>query len=380
MTPSTEPDQDSGVVDQGPLGPAWRERMHTLQEQALGAGSSLVSCPAPLDAGGLGRHLREILDAQARAGVQSSSLSWDENLPAPGAAGRLRRTALAPLGRVSRAWRMWARSVEFDERAARGLRRSERLLAFNGTAGAQFARARREWGSTLSLIAANSHFSSLLEKHELAHRQYPVERPWVTHLLARNLREYALAERIVVSSGYVRDSFLERGFDESALDYFPLTPHPRFQPPADAPGSPTFDIVYLGSLTVHKGVPLLLDALRLLPAEDIRLVLIGGWGTRGMRRHIEQALARDTRVSVAPGDPLERLQRASLCVHPAYEDGFAYAPAEALACGVPVIVSEDTGMRDLVRPGRDGVVVPTGSREALAEAIDAAYRGELLHA
>jgi glycosyltransferase involved in cell wall biosynthesis len=379
MTRSTEPGKDRSVLDPRPLGPAWREQMHGLQEQALGEGSAIVSCPALVDAGGLGRHMREILDAQARAGIESHPLCWDENLPAPSLPGALRRTAMAPLGRVSRAWRMWARSVEFDERATRALRRSERLLAFNGTAGAQFTRAREEWGTSLALIAANSHFSSLIGKHELAHRQYPVERPWVTHLLARNLREYAAAERIVVSSDYVRDSFLERGFDESRIDYFPLTPHPRFQPPASAALSPTFDIVYLGSLTVHKGVPLLLDALRLVEAKDIRLVLIGGWGTRGMRRHVEQAMALDSRVSVAPGDPLGRLQGASLCVHAAYEDGFAYAPAEALACGVPLIVSEDTGMKDLMRTGTDGVVVQTGSRDALAEAIDAAHRGELLH-
>ncbi len=67
-------------------------------------------------------------------------------------------------------------------------------------------------------------------------------------------------------------------------------------------------------------------------------------------------------------------------MHPAYEDGFAYAPAEALAAGVPVLVSEDTGMKDLIERGRDGEVLPTGDLDALTEAIDAAYRGELLAA
>ena len=64
-------------------------------------------------------------------------------------------------------------------------------------------------------------------------------------------------------------------------------------------------------------------------------------------------------------------------MHPAFEDGFAYAPAEALACGVPVIVSEDTGMKDLIDSPRAGLVIPTGDLDALASAIEAAYRGEL---
>jgi len=97
-----------------------------------------------------------------------------------------------------------------------------------------------------------------------------------------------------------------------------------------------------------------------------------------MRRFLESASAADPRVTVRPGDPLPHLRAARLCVHPAYEDGFAYAPAEALACGVPVIVSEDTGMKELIRAERDGLVLPTGDLVALTETIEACYRGELL--
>lgn len=96
-----------------------------------------------------------------------------------------------------------------------------------------------------------------------------------------------------------------------------------------------------------------------------------------MRRFVEDACAADRRITAGPGDPLCHLRTAALCVHPAYEDGFAYAPAEALACGVPVIVSEDTGMKDLIDSPRAGLVLPTGDIAALTEAIDAAYRAEI---
>jgi len=77
----------------------------------------------------------------------------------------------------------------------------------------------------------------------------------------------------------------------------------------------------------------------------------------------------DERITVGPGDPLPLLQRADVFVHPTYEDGFGYAPMEALACGVPVIVTEDTGMKEHVQEGENGYVVPTGSVEATAEAL-----------
>jgi glycosyltransferase involved in cell wall biosynthesis len=110
----------------------------------------------------------------------------------------------------------------------------------------------------------------------------------------------------------------------------------------------------------------------------MRLILLGGWGSRGMRRFVQRACARDARIAVRRGDPFAALPAARLSVHPSYEDGFGYAPAEALACGVPVLVSEDTGMKELIEPGRTGAIFPTDDLNALAEAIDAAYRGGLV--
>src|SRR5262249_38877497 len=152
---------------------------------------------------------------------------------------------------------------------------------------------------------------------------------------------------ILYATEYIRDSFLAAGVAAEKLVRFPLTPDPRFAPAPVAARS-TFDVVYVGSLTVHKGVPLLIDAFRALAHDDLRLVLVGGWGTRGMRRFVQSACAADSRITVTRGDPLAHLHGAGLYVHAAYEDGFAYAAAEALATGVPMIVSEDTGMKELL--------------------------------
>jgi glycosyltransferase involved in cell wall biosynthesis len=256
----------------------------------------------------------------------------------------------------------------------------EHLIAFNGTALAQFSAAGAERFKTL--VAANSHFEQVVRRHRLALGQYPLESASPERLLARNLAEYQLADRILYASDYIRDSFLHAGIAAEKLVRFPLTADPRFlaqttaEEPVARPGSPirertTFDVVYVGSLTVHKGVPLLIDAVRSLPHQDLRLVLVGGWGSRGMRQFVEQACAEDSRITVTRGDPLPHLRAASLYVHAAYEDGFAYAAAEALAAGVPMAVSEDTGMKELL--GQDAVVFPTGDLDALREAIEHAH-------
>jgi len=384
MAGSTEGRAGGGHQLQSIAGPDWRARAALVQQAAMPSGRVLLTCSAPLGGGGLGRHMQEILDALDRNGQPCDYLCEARRGAAPADPERelqVRRiAALRPLTRLSPSWRLWAASYAFDRAAARRLPATEHLIAFNGTAVRQFRLARRTGVSSLALVSATAHMRLVVAQHRRAHRQYPIERPWSARLLRRNLAEYAQADRIYVSSQYVRHSFLDAGVPEETLVHFPLTPAPRFRASGIEAPSSTFDVVYVGGLTVDKGVPLLLDAFARLDHEDIRLVLVGGWKTRGMRRRVQEACARDARISVSPGDPLARLQRASLYVHPTYTDGFGYAPAEAMACGVPVLVTADTGMQDLVEDGHNGQVLPTGDLGALADAIDAAYRGELFAA
>src|SRR5262249_32477458 len=51
---------------------------------------------------------------------------------------------------------------------------------------------------------------------------------------------------------------------------------------------------------------------------------------------------------------------------PSRNDSYAMVVPEALACGVPVLVSDMVGAKTLVTPGRDGWIVPAGDGEALA--------------
>ncbi len=349
-------------------------------------GRVAVTCSAPLGSGGLGRHLQEILDAIARRGQEASCVCASSD--AGGDRASLRsRLRVAPTQLLTRALgsgvpmtaaiRASGSARAFDAHATSRLPAGDDLIAFNGQALIQFAAAARRGYRSRVLVSANSHMRRVVHQHAIARRRYPLEGSWTGHMLERNLREYEQADRVLVASSYIRDSFLEQGFPEERLTWFPLTPHPRFVARRTAPASDQFEIVYVGSLAVHKGVPLLVDAFRRLPQRDLRLTLVGGWGTRGMRRFVQQACAADPRISAGPGDPRPHLQRASVYVHPAYEDGFGYAAAEALATGVPVIVSEDTGMKDMIGSIGTGVVVPTGARETLRDALEAAYRGEL---
>ncbi|HEY4997387.1 MAG TPA: glycosyltransferase family 4 protein [Solirubrobacteraceae bacterium] len=381
---SASADVPKADLEEGaPFDAAWRARVERSQDAVMPRGDACITCSAPRGVGGLGRHLLELAEALERRGEPTGCICASER--DPGARVSRAKLALAdptsllaalPIP-LSPGLRTRAFAVEFDNYAAPRLPAAEHLIAFNGQAVAQIRAARKAGYSSISLVSANSHLRRVARQHALARAQYPLEGSWATQLLRRNLAEYAAVDRIYVASRYTRESFLEEGFAEEQLSTFQFTPDPRYRPAPEALNAESFNIVYVGSLSVPKGVPLLIDAFRRLSAPELRLRLVGGWASRGMRRFIERACAEDPRITHGPGDPLAHLQGAALCVHPTYEDGFAYAPAEALACGVPVIVSEDTGMKELIDSPRNGLVVPTGDLDALTESIEAAYRREI---
>jgi glycosyltransferase involved in cell wall biosynthesis len=374
MTASTERSR----FTEGPPGgldAGWRAARQHAQELALPPGRVAVSSQASPGKGGIGRHLQEILDALHRAG--RPAVEVESSLRAPRDTLVRALSTAAPLLWLSPGLRTWRGAVVSDRLAARRLPQAEHLIAFNAEALASFDAAASSGYQSLSLVSATAHMAHVIRQHALAYAQYPLERSWATYLLRRSLREYARADRILVSTPYVRESFLREGVPAEKLVLFPLTPAPRYRPEAGRGEASTFDIVYVGGISVVKGVPLLLEAVGRLPQTDIRVLLVGGVGSRGMRRFVEQALTREPRLRVFRGDPLPHLRSARLYVHATYSDGFGYAPAEALACGVPVILSEDTGARELVEQGSNGVVVPSGDAAALTAAIEAAYRGEI---
>jgi len=275
--------------------------------------------------------------------------------------------------RFSPEWKSFIGSYVFDREVARQLCPGRQAIyAFAAAALKTFRRARALGYTELHLESASAHVRHVRRMYDDAYRSFPIEGDWLgPQYIARALAEYELADVIWVNSEYARQTFLAEGVPAAKLRRRVLNIDPRFQPGTCRLAKSGLRVVYVGSLSVSKGVPVLLEAFARLPDRDARLTLVGGSATRFMARLLAKTTAADPRVLVNPGDPLPHLHAADVYVHPSYSDGFGYAPAEALACGVPVIVTEDTGMKELISTGRTGWVVPTGSWQAILDQLSA---------
>lgn len=327
--------------------------------------TTTVSCPAPYGQGGLGRHLAEVVTAARAAGDEVRYFASSARVA--DSAGTAILTRWSPLlvrftpVRWARSEHAWLNNVEFDRAVARKLPPGRRLFGFPGSALETFRRARKLGYAELHLEAAAAHVDHARRMFDAAYRVHPLERDWLgARLLARTKAEYELADVIWINSEYSRETFVAAGIDPGKLRRRKLSVDPKYRPAARIEPHEGLSIVYVGSLSVAKGVPILIEAFSGLDDPDARLKLIGGSGSVGMRHYLDAALKRDQRISIAPGDPLPHLQQADLCVHPSYCDGYGYGPAEAMACGVPLVVTEDTGMKEEILQGNNGWIVPTG--------------------
>jgi len=233
-------------------------------------------------------------------------------------------------------------------------------------------RARALGANWLEVVAPNTHVWQVQRLHAEAARVTGIKDTWLGEAqIRKTCREYDLADRVLVHSNYVWESLVEHGVPEHKLFRTVLRVPGRFCPPGSLHEDGLFRVVYVGRLDATKGVTILLEAFRRLPFKNARLFLVGGWSSGPVRRRYERMVEGNDRIVFCPGDPVPILQRADVYVHPSFEDGYSYSAVEALACGVPVIVTGETGMKEYVRESETGYVVPAGDADALIQRIEA---------
>ena len=133
-------------------------------------------------------------------------------------------------------------------------------------------------------------------------------------------------------------------------------------------------ILFLSRLIPRKGADILIEAFAEACPESGHLVIAGPEGEPGYRAYLEKR-ARDSGAAsriILTGPLYEEEKKAAfteadLFVLPSRYENFANVAAEAMACGVPVIITPYCGIRSLV-DGRAGLVVPP-EKQPLAAAL-----------
>ncbi len=187
-------------------------------------------------------------------------------------------------------------------------------------------------------------------------------------IVERELGEYEFCDLISVPSSFSLRSFVEKGVPRDKLRLNPYGVdlsmfHPM--PKCDS----VFRVLFVGSMSIRKGIAYLVEAVKRAAVPALDLVLIGH-----IDKHAERVVAKCDlplrRLGVLPRAELaEHYSQASVLVLPSIEDGFGLVMAQAMACGVPVIATTNTGAEDLFTDGAEGFIVPIRDGAAIADKI-----------
>jgi glycosyltransferase involved in cell wall biosynthesis len=306
-----------------------------------------------------------------RKGVKGVPPEFTRLNPAWGLVSTAAAMTLSPRNWESIRFRMhpW-----FDRWVRRQLLPGNHVISSYGYVNDSFKWARKNGGKTF-LDGGNSHpenfWTILSEEHARWNCPYP---PIARHHYERSLAMMEHVDYVLSPSSFVTESFLKRGFKPGQIirNVYPADLS-RFAPPATVrPKDRPLTLISTGSLSLRKGTPYLLEAFEIIrrkhPTARLllnRIILNDALPVLKKYGHLDIDWAPSLNHEMLA----KRLCDADIFLLPSLEDGFARTVTEALACGLPAIVSQNTGARDLIQPGVNGEVLPIRDPRAFAEAV-----------
>jgi len=187
--------------------------------------------------------------------------------------------------------------------------------------------------------------------------------------VAAELEEYATADFIAVPTEFVVQTFVERGVPRERLLVNPYgVDLARFAPPAGNRSSSgeAIRVLHCGQVSARKGVHYLARSIQMVPGAELRCVGSLHPGIAPLLR-----LPRVALTGAVPGSALPaHYAWADVFALLSIEEGLAMVLAQAMASGLPVVATPNTGAGEFITDGVEGFLVPPRDPAAAAAKIE----------
>ncbi len=262
----------------------------------------------------------------------------------------------------------------FDRRVARMLEPCGFIHGLPGQCLRIFQQARKLGVCTVLNHASGplrQQLALITPEYARAGLEPPLREDRSAALLRRIDLEMELADFHCVASTVVREQLLREGVAEERIWVVPYGADPERFPKSSAVPEGPFTVFFAGQLSLRKGIHYLLKALELVGRDDWEVRFYGpamGETAGDFAAYRGGGVLR--RMGAVPQAALGRaFAEASVLVLPSAEEAFGLVVVQALEAGVPCIVSDRVGAKDLIRHRENGSVVPFGDAAILAEEL-----------
>ncbi len=189
-------------------------------------------------------------------------------------------------------------------------------------------------------------------------------------------REIALNHqfhRMIVVTNYMKDELLRNGFEAAKIEIHP--PVPRMgDPELRSTFSERNLIVYAGQIIRGKGVDVLLESLARLTV-PFECIILGDGSHRAFCEKLSKKLKLDRHVrfmGFVPQEDLKNFYRECtiMAISSVWPEPFATIGMEAMRYGIPVVAFDAGGIKDWLKDGENGFLVPWMDRAKYATRLE----------
>lgn len=275
--------------------------------------------------------------------------------------------------RINRFWEIQDQ-VLLSRHVARHLQDGDLLWAYSGS-GLEAGRVARQRGGRHVCHRGSTHIVAQDQIMREEHEHWGLPHVSIDQrVIEREAEEYDQADLITVPSAFSLRSFIDQGVSPLKLRCLPYGVNLARFHRTTRPRTDGFDVLFVGGLNPRKGLPYLLEAFGRIQHPGKTLTLIG-YGDPGYVQWLKRRRLLTDDVRLVGHMPQHRLKDAMSSSHvmvlPSVEEGLAAVQGQALACGCPVIATENTGAEDLFSHGEGGFILPARDVDALAGRMQA---------
>jgi glycosyltransferase involved in cell wall biosynthesis len=270
----------------------------------------------------------------------------------------------------------------FDRYVSKKISRSNSSV-FIGWSGMSLhsLKSAKEKGMTTILERGSSHILNQNRILQEEYKRFKIEFSIDHRFISKELKEYEKTDFIMVPSHFVYNSFIQEGILPEKLVINPFGSSGYFTPIGVKDRLSKFTVVYLGQLSIRKGLIYLFQALNSLtiPINQFRVIFIGK-----VEKEIQLAARKYKKSNwefVGHVDHYRLnsiLTSATVGVQPSLEEGLSMVIPQLLSCGIPVIATTNTGASDIIQNGKNGFVIPIRDVDALKSKIEELYTDRIL--
>ena len=233
----------------------------------------------------------------------------------------------------------------------------------------------KKQGKIFILERGSSHYSYQMELlKEEAKRQNLKDFQPNLKIWERELLEYEYTDYISVPSQFVYNTFTEFGIPEDKLIKNPYGVNlEEFYPVKKE--DDTFRVIHCGAISYRKGIPYLLEAFSQLNLKKSELWIVGS-----IDEEIKEFVNQYKDENIIFHGPKKQsdlswyFSQCDVYCLASIEEGLAMVQAQAMACGLPIITTTNTGGGELIENDKNGFVIPIRDIQAIKEKILYIYK------